>query len=382
MSATAEAPVGTPEADTQTETAPAKTAPKKAKKAKAADRPASTEAKIHPSIESIPTGEVVRMALKSLVFDPALQQRCDHNNQDAVERYTAIEKETPDGDPMPYIRAVRERHEKGETFYVFDGFTRGAARKAAGKKDILVEIIDGTYQDALYFSLRSNSTHGLTRTPRDLRKAFDTVVKNPELLSRVTAQSANVGGMNRALALTCGISKGTVAQILLERNLYIDKKTGQIASKPKPKDTPATPEEPGSTTTTPETDSSPTTQKPAEQTFSPTQYGSNRAGVDILDNLKELSSLGRRAAVIIGVLATHKEHGEEFRHMLEDLGFPLAPAFMENSKKEDFQAPLEALEHWVPARQMHTLAAAMICHVGKDKAKADSYISAFQKSVK
>ena len=79
----------------------------------------------------------------------------------------------------------------------------------------------GTHDDALLLALGANARHGLMRTAQDCRRALATLLNAPELLHKVLARAAERGGVYRAVAAVCGVSKGLVYKVLEERGLHV-----------------------------------------------------------------------------------------------------------------------------------------------------------------
>jgi hypothetical protein len=101
---------------------------------------------------------------------------------------------------LPPVLVVRD----GETFYLVDGFHRVAAtRQRVGIEDITVEIIDGTFDDALWSSWGANRNHGLRRTQEDKRRAIKAAIEH-FLWSRES---------DRAIARHIGCDHKTVGQM-------------------------------------------------------------------------------------------------------------------------------------------------------------------------
>lgn len=68
----------------------------------------------------------------------------------------------------------------GGDFWLADGYHRLAAFKKIGALDIPVEIHQGTFREAVLFSISANATHGKRRTNEDKRKAVMTLLSDME----------------------------------------------------------------------------------------------------------------------------------------------------------------------------------------------------------
>lgn len=154
-----------------------------------------------------------KVKVADLNFDPSNQSRVNLTDDHTVSEYTEIYKDEGKAKALPPLRVV----DTGETYYVFDGFNRGAALAAAGIVEVEVEVYPGSKQDAMFYALRSNANRGLSRTSADCQKAVETVLDDPELFARVVASAKKHGGLNRAMAAACGVSKGLVSKVLNNR---------------------------------------------------------------------------------------------------------------------------------------------------------------------
>jgi hypothetical protein len=70
---------------------------------------------------------------------------------------------------MPLVTVFRV----GADLLLADGFHRYHAHRALEATGIAAEVIDGSRQDALRFSLAANAKHGKQRNSRDLARAYD-----------------------------------------------------------------------------------------------------------------------------------------------------------------------------------------------------------------
>ncbi len=167
------------------------------------------------SATSAPTA--VWVPLDRLVRDPRLQMRAaladGLTDPDTVERYC---EELADGKPFPPLEVVSD----GAACWLVDGFQRAAALERLGKGSAECVVYPGNFTEALLRALSANARHGLTRTPQDCRRALATLLDAPELLHKVLAGAGGRGGVYRALAATCGVSKGLLYKVLEERGMH------------------------------------------------------------------------------------------------------------------------------------------------------------------
>ena len=97
---------------------------------------------------------------------------------------------------------------EGDTYWLADGFHRLAAAERAGVNGVNCEIREGTFRDAMLYSVGTNATHGLRRTIQDKHRAVETLIDDPEwsqwsdreIGRRCNVDHEMVGGMRRSLA--------------------------------------------------------------------------------------------------------------------------------------------------------------------------------------
>src|SRR5579872_3529862 len=180
------------------------------------DRTQECAATLENLIVSIVKPKREWVPLDRLVRDPGLQMRASLpdglTDPSTVERYREAMEE---GEEFPPLEVVFD----DKTYWLFDGFQRAAAMDLLGKGSAECLIFTGSRQDALLRAIAANARHGLTRTVNDCRRALTTLIDTPDLLQKVLANAKDQGGVHRALATTCCISKGLVSKVLEERNL-------------------------------------------------------------------------------------------------------------------------------------------------------------------
>ncbi len=212
------------------------------------------------TVESSPEqSNTVRRRLdpKLIRLDAGTQSR-KQTNQQTIDDYAeqmAEERWDWERQPLPVV------FDDGESLLPGDGHHRVMAVIAAGLSEILVEIRPGTVRDAKFYSSSANKYHGLPRTNADKRNQVEL------LLSDLEWQMMS----DRAIAEHCGVSAPLVGKIRSEiadvgtvNNFSerVDKKgrkiqtaTANIGTKPKSKETKASPPEQ-------QPDSQPETHKP------------------------------------------------------------------------------------------------------------------------
>lgn len=192
------------------------------------------------SLTALPAGEATVEEYSGLTFEADMQKRTVIYDEFTVEKYTeiyqeAIAKKAEDAtkpepyDALPPLRAIKI--EDGERI-VYDGFQRGEALRRAKLDHCRVIVTPGTREDAEFYALRANAEHGLARSSDDCRKAFFSALDNEAIFARIEVEKDRYGGLNRALAAACGISKGSVSNFLRLKGKTI--RGGKIVNLPKP----------------------------------------------------------------------------------------------------------------------------------------------------
>lgn len=147
-----------------------------------------------------------------LILDGRLQSRVEID-EDAVADYAlALEN----GDRFPAVLAFFD----GIHYYLTDGYHRYHAHKRAGKASIEVEVINGTFRDAMFHATSVNSKHGMRRTHADKRKAVMTLLEDFEW----------EGMSSSEIARHCGVSVAFVSNL---RNVSGKQTEGTVKYKDK-----------------------------------------------------------------------------------------------------------------------------------------------------
>ena len=133
-----------------------------------------------------PKGRRVRLALDNIKVDMSIQSRVAMSMADAKEFTEAMLR----GDAFPPVTVFYD----GKHYWLADGFHRNKAAKAAGLKDILCEVFDGTKDDAYVFSAGANKKFSIKRTAEDIKKACEMLFALPEWWDRAdTILAKHVG---------------------------------------------------------------------------------------------------------------------------------------------------------------------------------------------
>jgi ParB-like nuclease domain len=123
---------------------------------------------------SVPAGKTkpARLPLDYITLDPRLQSR--QLKPSVVKDYLGVRRR---GGEFPPVLVV---HDTDDNYYLVDGNHRVAAeRQLVGIEDIAVEIVDGTFDDAMWLSWGANRSHGLRRTRREKHDAIRAAVLHP-----------------------------------------------------------------------------------------------------------------------------------------------------------------------------------------------------------
>jgi hypothetical protein len=124
-----------------------------------------------PPVQAERTGPV-RLALDYITLDPRLQSR--QLKPSVVKDYLGVRRR---GGEFPPVLVV---HDIDDNYYLVDGYHRVAAeRQLIGIEDISVQIVDGTFDDAMWLSWGANRSHGLRRTRKEKHRAIQAAVQHP-----------------------------------------------------------------------------------------------------------------------------------------------------------------------------------------------------------
>ena len=132
-----------------------------------------------------------KIKLSDLVTE-GLQIRCTID-KDVVAEYAEAMK---DGAKFPPVIVYREKSKH----YLADGFHRVEAAKENGETEIVAEVRDGGFNDALRLALGANAAHGLRRSNADKKRALEIAWSNRVTLFGKPNPSC------RDLGETCGVS--------------------------------------------------------------------------------------------------------------------------------------------------------------------------------
>lgn len=153
----------------------------------------------------------MKLKLSQIVIDKGTQAR-EKIDQKTVTDYS---ESILDKQILPPLEVFYD----GIFYYLVDGFHRYFAYNQNGIKEVEVEVQNGTLRNAIEYSLKANSKHGLRRTVADKRKSVLTALDDMEW-SLLT---------NREIAKMCDVSHTFVS--------LVKDKLNSAKTEPKKKDT-------------------------------------------------------------------------------------------------------------------------------------------------
>lgn len=136
------------------------------------------------------------VSINEIEVDLNLQMRA---NEPPPEDYEEILRKNKGKWPFPSLRCVKV----GDRLLLVEGFTRLRAATAASRREVPIEVRDGTWKDAVAEACASNEDHGFRRTAADKRRA---IVRAHEELSNSPTK----------IALACRVSRALVYTVLEE----------------------------------------------------------------------------------------------------------------------------------------------------------------------
>lgn len=126
-----------------------------------------------------------QLLIESIRIDGGTQSRAEIHAETVTEYVEAIQA----GAKMPPLLVFHD----GTDYWLAEGFHRLMAYQRAEKRNVLVEIKQGTKEDAAWASAGANVTHGLRRTNADKRKAVGMALTlRPDLSDEAVAQHCGV----------------------------------------------------------------------------------------------------------------------------------------------------------------------------------------------
>lgn len=141
---------------------------------------------------------VVNLQLDKIRLDGDTQPRVELD--DAIIGEYAEQMAARAANGLPQEFPPLDVFHDGKCYWLGGGFHRWHAARKAGLKDFKCNVHQGSVEDARWFAVATNKTHGLRRTNADKRRAVEMALKaRPEL-------------SNVALAEHCGVDRDTIAE--------------------------------------------------------------------------------------------------------------------------------------------------------------------------
>lgn len=321
---------------------------------------------------NLPAAQPIDVDLSALIFDRKLQHRAELTNEPTVKAYR---ESLQSGEKFPRLKVIREKQKDGDPkFWVYDGFQRGKAYELEGVESVPCDVIDGTFGDAFFLSLKSNSDNSLLpRTPDDKKRSILALIENPEAF-KIVQEKVRVkgsGGMQRVLGKAVGASGGYVDEVL--EGIGKSVKGDKLVARREKRTTPTQPANPPANPSQSTLDAGnvsqvvvnpdPGFQPPAPANEPPTpeqQRAATQAAYasftqePIANRIQDAYKAVKRLGLLVSSLIQDQEHGAEFRDLLGRYGIPIAEEFDVKAREEGnaFQPYYEILEHWEPAQKI------------------------------
>lgn len=152
------------------------------------------------------------LEVKDIVLDPALQARVAMN-AGAIDEWAEVLRDEERGEawPFPPVEVIWD----GERYWLWDGFHRVAAAKAAGVYRVPANVQAGSRDMALWRSAGANKTHGVKRTSMDKRRATEQALliapqrSDREIAYHVGVSAPTVGKIRKELEIDCKFLQST-----------------------------------------------------------------------------------------------------------------------------------------------------------------------------
>lgn len=168
----------------------------------------------------------MNLSLEKLIINAGTQSRAQIDEQTVAEYADRMK----DGDIFPPVIVYHD----GKEYWLADGFHRYFALKRCGAPSINCEIHEGGLRDAVLYSYKANTDHGLRRTADDKRKSVIGMLQDIEWQD----------WSDREIAKHCGVSHPFVSSLRKKMGLEQDTAkytragkthTKKVLTKPEPK---------------------------------------------------------------------------------------------------------------------------------------------------
>ena len=151
-----------------------------------------------------------KLHLDEIRTDGGTQPR-DKIDDEVVQRYVEALKAKATFPPIVV-------YYDGEDYWLADGFHRLKAYRELKRQKVAVEIHQGSRREAILHAVGANAEHGLPRTREDVRRAIDTLLRDPEWSQ----------WSDREIARWCKVHHSTVSA--RRRNFVTNQETNEESS--------------------------------------------------------------------------------------------------------------------------------------------------------
>ncbi len=131
------------------------------------------------------------LPLAEIVLDANVQPRAKIDPrvvEEYVERIAA-------GHTLPPVDVFDDGQQK----FLAEGFHRGEAHRKLEHVEIACRVHQGSKQDAIWFAIKANQTHGLRRTTADKQRAVEMALRHPNGAGMSDSQIAEVVGVSHTM---------------------------------------------------------------------------------------------------------------------------------------------------------------------------------------
>lgn len=171
----------------------------------------------------------MKLQISQIIMDHQAQPRTEINST-TIQEYAEVWK---DGAGFPPITVFSD----GDNFWLADGWHRVLSAKVAKVPELEADVKPGILRDAILYSAGANAIHGMRRTNADKRRAVETLLKDPEWVTR----------SDRWIAEQCAVNNkwvGDIRKQVCTVHTSPDTRTGQDGKQypPTPQPKPSEPE--------------------------------------------------------------------------------------------------------------------------------------------
>jgi len=177
--------------------------------------------------------EIKVLNIAAIVLDPGLQPRV-HMVDGLAEAYA---RDMENGDEFNPITV----HWNGVNYLLTSGWHRLEAHKILGRASIKAEVLQGTFDDALWFSVGANNKNGARLSVSDRRRNIEVLLRHPLLskkpLSEISRQCDASPALVKKVRDEMGIEPPDTIKMTTKTGKVVERKatTDNKKAKEKPK---------------------------------------------------------------------------------------------------------------------------------------------------